>query len=541
MAHIRFWALAFIALSISATCSGFSLPCDMCEGVLKLIHEGGEHNSSEKFVVDAVEVICVLSGLSTHRICRAGVEEFYPSLRAVMRRTRLDSKAICSEILDKSCGSTFTSNWTVNIPPGRTAYVPPQLPKTGSPVVRVLHLADPHIDHHYAPGSAVDCGEPQCCRAWLGKGNAGKWGEPECDVPQALVENMLQHINRADKFDYTIWTGDIPPHDVWNQTKDGQISMIVSITKLIQQYLPDRPVYPAVGNHESVPVNVFAPESEKGEFSSQWLYNTLAETWKDWLPASALDTVRHGGFYSLLHSADLRIISMNFNFCGVLNFWLYVEDRDPYGQLEWLVGELEQAEKRGEKVHIIGHIPPGGFSCMRSWSKVYNLIIRRFQNTVKAQFYGHTHKDEMEVFFTEDDPKIAQPNSIAYIAPSVTTYTGHFPTYRIYDVDGGYANSSWTVLDHHNYMCNLTEANISNEPKWELEYSAREAYGMKSVFPRDWLEFARRLTLDDDLFSLYVKHYTHGPKPIPCDSKCRQKFICKILTSSYGDYSHCFI
>ena len=33
-------------------------------------------------------------------------------------------------------------------------------------------------------------------------------------------------------------------------------------------------------------------------------------------------------------------------------------------------------------------------------------------------------------------------DSIAYIGPSVTTFQGHNPGYRIYEVDGDYANSS---------------------------------------------------------------------------------------------------
>lgn len=32
--------------------------------------------------------------------------------------------------------------------------------------------------------------------------------------------------------------------------------------------------------------------------------------------------------------------------------------------------------------------------------------------------------------------------SIAFIGPSVTTYQGYNPGYRIYDIDGDYANSS---------------------------------------------------------------------------------------------------
>lgn len=47
------------------------------------------------------------------------------------------------------------------------------------------------------------------------------------------------------------------------------------------------------------------------------------------------------------------------------------------------------------------------------------------------------------------------------------------PGYRIYTVDGTYNGSSRQVLDHETYYMNLTDANISNKPKWSFEYSAK--------------------------------------------------------------------
>lgn len=43
------------------------------------------------------------------------------------------------------------------------------------------------------------------------------------------------------------------------------------------------------------------------------------------------------------------------------NFWLYeaTMERDPSGQLAWLVAELEAAETAGERVWLMGHMPLG--------------------------------------------------------------------------------------------------------------------------------------------------------------------------------------
>lgn len=51
-------------------------------------------------------------------------------------------------------------------------------------------------------------------------------------------------------------------------------------------------VYPAVGNHESTPVNSFPPPFVHGNRSSSWLYDAMAEEWSPWLPEQALKTLR---------------------------------------------------------------------------------------------------------------------------------------------------------------------------------------------------------------------------------------------------------
>ena len=157
------------------------------------------------------------------------------------------------------------------------------------------------------------------------------------------------------------------------------------------------------------------------------------------------------------------------NYCYNLNFWLLIDSVDPLGQLAWLMRTLQESENNGEKVHIIGHVDPMG--CFESWSKSYYEIVNRYESTITGQFFGHTHFDQFEMFY--DLQNLTRPVGIAYVTGSITTFNYDNPNYRIYSVDGDYKDSTWHVLDHENYFMNLTEANISNEPKWELEYTAK--------------------------------------------------------------------
>jgi sphingomyelin phosphodiesterase len=51
--------------------------------------------------------------------------------------------------------------------------------------------------------------------------------------------------------------------------------------------------------------------------------------------------------------------------------------KDQDGQLQWLADILLQAEKDGEKVHILGHIPSGDSECLKTWSREFHKIIDR--------------------------------------------------------------------------------------------------------------------------------------------------------------------
>lgn len=42
-----------------------------------------------------------------------------------------------------------------------------------------------------------------------------------------------------------------------------------------------------------------------------------------------------------------------------------------------------------------------------------------------GQFFGHTHVDEFELFY--DEETLSRPLSVAFLAPSATTYIGLNP------------------------------------------------------------------------------------------------------------------
>lgn len=144
------------------------------------------------------------------------------------------------------------------------------------------------------------------------------------------------------------------------------------------------------------------PYVQQTDSSISWLYDELDIQWRRWLPASVSHTIRRGAFYSVLVRPGFRIISLNMNYCNNKNWWLLLNSTDPATELQWFIYELQSAEFSNEKVHVIGHIPPGHPDCLKVWSRNYYRIISRYESTITAQYFGHTHYDEFEVFY---DPK----------------------------------------------------------------------------------------------------------------------------------------
>ncbi|XP_004590037.2 sphingomyelin phosphodiesterase [Ochotona princeps] len=515
----------------------WNLTCPVCKGLFTAINFGLKKEPNVARVGSVAIKLCNMLKIAPPTVCQSAVHLFEDDMVEVWTRSVLSPSEACGLLLGPTCGHwDIFSSWNISLPAvPKPPPKPPKPPAPGAPVSRVLFLTDLHWDHDYLEGTDPNCENPLCCRRGSGpppasQPGAGYWGEySKCDLPLRTLESLLSSVGPAGPFEMVYWTGDIPAHDVWQQSRQDQLRALNTVTALVKKFLGPVPVYPAVGNHESTPVNGFPPPFIEGNHSSRWLYEAMAKAWEPWLPAEALSTLRIGGFYALSPRPGLRLISLNMNFCSRENFWLLINSTDPAGQLQWLVGELQAAEDRGDKVHIIGHIPPG--HCLKSWSWNYYRIVARYENTIAGQFFGHTHVDEFEVFY--DEETLSRPLSVAFLAPSATTYIGLNPGYRVYQIDGNYSGSSHVVLDHETYILNLTQANEPGaKPHWKHLYSARETYGLPNALPAAWHNLVYRMRGDTRLFQTFWFLYHKGHPPSePCGAPCRLATLCAQLSA----------
>ena len=84
-----------------------------------------------------------------------------------------------------------------------------------------MQFTDLHLDIEYTPNTSKRCSDILCCRDYVGppkspEDAASLYGEYGCDLPTTTFELMLNYVNDEIKPDVVFWTGDAPPHDMWN-------------------------------------------------------------------------------------------------------------------------------------------------------------------------------------------------------------------------------------------------------------------------------------------------------------------------------------
>lgn len=221
---------------------------------------------------------------------------------------------------------------------------------------------------------------------------------------------MLEYIPKAiTNTSFAILTGDIPPHEVWDTLPISKAQIIQDASYALLHAHFDSPsfisakIYPAIGNHESAPTNLFPLDSSKlpggkrhEDLTMKWLYTALIDNWEGWIDSRYLPSVhKNSGSYISHPFPGLKLISINTNFCYNLNWWLYQQPapKDPNGILAWLISHLQKAEDAKQKVWIIGHTSPGDESCFHDYSNYFYQIINRYApHVIAGQFYGHTHR-----------------------------------------------------------------------------------------------------------------------------------------------------
>ncbi|RFU77156.1 sphingomyelin phosphodiesterase [Trichoderma arundinaceum] len=514
--------------------------CTACQGILVLLK--GLAAFGDGPFVDVATALCKLANVEDSDVCDGTIALEGPIIANSLRKMDLGSttsQLFCGSFLGL-CAEPAVPQWKIPFPSAK--------PQTGRPVpsgkqpLKVVQYSDIHIDPLYVSGSSSNCTKPICCRPYTDADEpgsstspAGPNGDHKCDSPVSLEVSMYKAIKEiVPDAALTLFTGDIVDHAVWNTSQPYNVKQITDAYTYMSQYLGL--VYGTAGNHEANPTNAFPLKSVSN--SSQWVYDTLSDQWTRWVGVAEESEIESIGAYSTRYpNGNLRIISLNTNFYYRMNFWLYQKtmEQDPDGQIQWLVNELDAAEKAGERVYIIGHMPLGEGDAFHAGSNYIDQVVNRYSSTIAAMFFGHTHVDHFEVSYSNYSSQDASHAVMtSYICPSLTPTSG-MPSFRVYDVDP----ETFAVLDTTTYIADMNNAAFQTTgPVWTKYYSAKEAYGSKlnppvtdpkvELTPAFWHNVTALLESNPDVFNQYISFKSRGWNVGACTGDCQKQELCRL-------------
>nr|CAD7441276.1 unnamed protein product [Timema bartmani] len=525
--------------------------CTLCMNTVKEVYAVYEANKSHSDLRDAVLALCNFYRKYNEVVCAGVINVHLDMIIYFAEHANNDTitRRFCSLYLPPgSC--EFEDEWVVNVDLGtKPDVITPSVPSILNESAVIVHVSDLHYDPTYTLGNNAVCDAPTCCKEDQGRptspsDGAGYWGDyRNCDSPLQLVNNTLQHIKQHhQKIDYVYFTGDFVYHGMWESTKEQHTQIITSIVRAFNETFQDTPVFFALGNHEPIQANAYAPLDVDTNVSTKWLFELVSELWSPYITEDAKQTILQGGFYTVKPRDGFRVIVLNNIVCLNNNYWLAYDSRDPYNQLKWLAETLLLSEREGDKVHILYHVPTGmnnqWGSCLKIWGREFHKIVDRFENIVAAHFTGHTHYDEFHVFYSTENASRA--NGVSFNGGSGTPFIDVNPNYKTYTVDP----ASWNVVDSDMWIFNLTDANSKPEqnPDWFKLYSFRDEYRVANLLPAQLDSLAHRMAANHTLLQEYYRFYVKNADPSlakGCDDACLKERLCEIVTVESGDLSKC--
>ena len=401
-----------------------------------------------------------------------------------------------------------------------------------------VQITDTHIQLDYQVGKVINCNIPLCCRDTpeeLGfKNNLNHEGKEikyslkygaagKCDGNLEVLKSLAKEI-KSKNIDFILFTGDFSAHDVWEINQDDIIRITqISVDTIVEEIGSDIPIYPAIGNHEKAPPDVF--------FGSETvLLHGLSKIFKNYLTQEAYDDFSQYGYFSMLHkNTNLRMVSLNCILCNSMNFNLIGDSLQAAKMFKWLENVLEKAEKNNERIYLLDHISM--FSSQHSYDCTIRLkiLLERYKNIISGYFSGHSHRDELTLVKEYQNPK--KYSVINYICPSLTTYPEYWPSYRIYQAD----SETKFVSDYIQWRLDLDETNKNNKPLWYISYQASKFYNVTKM---DDFDKISKANIDENYAKINLAD-NPGNEEKYKSQKYIEKLKCEFRSDNYKDLVKC--
>jgi sphingomyelin phosphodiesterase acid-like 3 len=416
-------------------------------------------------------------------------------------------------------------------------------------------FSDIHFDPFFDPSLVADLvrTDPAHWRALFERSATKSVSAYGNDSNYPLLESALAAAaGAAPDPDFVLVTGDFLAHGLPDQFAKysphaGNAAYqrfarqtMEFVTVMIRDAFPRARVISALGNNDS----------DCGDYQLRPGGRFLARVASFWRPllgpttGAFEQTFTAGGFFSVPHPTvrHLRVVALNtvafspkYKSCGK-------GDDLAARQLAWLDRTLHEARRRGDKVWLLYHVPPGidAFATLRAtgpcpaspvplWrtedQSRFQRIVAKFPGLVKASFAGHTHMDEL---------RLPAEGGFIHVTPAVSPLFGNNPGFAVFS----YARATGEIADFRVYDLDLAAGGPA--PRWAPEYDFREAYSQPKVDDSTLRAVQQRIGSDPEVRHRYMTFYPVSSSSATADLAHWQAYWCGAQTFTPEDFAACY-
>jgi sphingomyelin phosphodiesterase acid-like 3 len=354
------------------------------------------------------------------------------------------------------------------------------------------------------------------------------------DTPYDLLRSSLQAMrSQLPEAQFITVSGDLLVHSFDCRYKtllpaskpdDYQAFVLKTLSFVMGELratFPVIPIYVALGNNDT----------PCGDYRLDTGSNFLLRTGRivaEGLPPSqrreALKAFATGGYYSVTMAApmrDTRLIVVNDVFLSP-NYSTCSGKADPAAataQMAWLQDQLAQAQRLGQRVWVMGHIPPGvdpystvarfknvcageAPAMFLSSDKLADLLVEH-AGVIRLGIFAHTHMDELRLLEAHGSGQ----GVALKLVPSISPVDGNNPSFTVARV----GRDSATLQDY----AVIAASNRSGiGTTWSQEYDFAQAYHEAEFSPATVKELVAEFQGDrsakTDGSQQYIRNYFVG-------------------------------
>lgn len=386
------------------------------------------------------------------------------------------------------------------------------------------------------------------------------------DTSYALLQSSLEAVRaQASGARFVTVSGDLIAHNfacrfanlVPGKTPSDYAEFVEKTMDYVMEELhramPGVPVYATLGNNDT------GCGDYRMDPHSAFLAGA-AKIMLQGLPASAekhraLTDFAEGGFYSVTMAAPMRrtrlivlndlFMSRNYATCAGKT-----DLTEAAREIAWLGKELDAARRQGQRVWVLGHIPPGvdvyatvrkmkdacggaGPTMFLSSEELAETLVKH-ADVVRLGIFAHTHMDELRLVGPESGMALAKEMVAVKMVGAISPVNGNRPSFTLARVDPAGA----TLVD---YAVVVASNSTGVGTSWAREYDYSEAYGEASFSPAALVRLLGEFKDDPDAKTeksqAFIRYFVAGDgssliKPLWPEYVCA---LSRVTSKGFGD------